>query len=120
MARATIIVQDDDGRILLVRDRGKRIFSLPGGKIERGEDARRAALRELQEETGINLTRAVRLFKHVGGSRVHEVFKSDVRADSRGKARAEIAQIKWWDPDEGPAPNIQASSREILNRAGVV
>lgn len=44
-----------DGRVLLVRRGGvplAGLWSLPGGRIEAGEAARAAALRELTEETG--------------------------------------------------------------------
>lgn len=53
-----IIVSDTEGKILL----GERIkvgegktWSLPGGKIDRGECFEEAASRELAEETGIDL-----------------------------------------------------------------
>ncbi|MGE3831562.1 MAG: NUDIX hydrolase, partial [Parvibaculaceae bacterium] len=45
-----------DGKVLLAQ-RGKEplkgIWSLPGGSVELGEEVRKAALRELKEETGI-------------------------------------------------------------------
>jgi ADP-ribose pyrophosphatase YjhB (NUDIX family) len=45
-----------DGKVLLAQ-RGKEplkgIWSLPGGSVEPGEEIRKAALRELKEETGI-------------------------------------------------------------------
>ncbi len=46
----------DDGRLLLVR-RGREpargLWSVPGGKVERGETVGQAVLRELTEETGL-------------------------------------------------------------------
>ena len=56
---ATIGVLFKDGRVLLVRranppDAGR--WGFPGGKIERGETVKDAAVRELYEETGIVAT----------------------------------------------------------------
>jgi 8-oxo-dGTP pyrophosphatase MutT (NUDIX family) len=44
-----------DGRTLLVRKRGTTIFMQPGGKIDSGETAQRALVRELREELGISI-----------------------------------------------------------------
>ncbi|HEY9391346.1 MAG TPA: NUDIX domain-containing protein [Mycobacteriales bacterium] len=53
---AGAVVRDDDGRLLVVRrghepDRGR--WSLPGGRLEPGETAAAAAVREVNEETGL-------------------------------------------------------------------
>lgn len=51
-----IVALDEDDNVLLV-EQYRYVFSrvlteIPAGKLERGEDAREAALRELREETG--------------------------------------------------------------------
>jgi ADP-ribose pyrophosphatase YjhB (NUDIX family) len=50
-----LIISDEAGRILLVRQHheGRDIWLPPGGSIEAGEDAARAAAREALEETGL-------------------------------------------------------------------
>ena len=60
---AGAIVRDQQGRLLLIQrghapDKGK--WSLPGGGIEAGESAEEAAVREVLEETGLDV-RIVRL-----------------------------------------------------------
>ncbi|CAO5185508.1 hypothetical protein FAIPA1_50097 [Frankia sp. AiPs1] len=42
----------DDGRLLLVFDRRRQRWELPGGMIDAGETPRQAAIRELREESG--------------------------------------------------------------------
>jgi 8-oxo-dGTP diphosphatase len=59
---AVAIIQRADGRVLLAqRPAGKPwegYWEFPGGKIETGEDARRALARELHEELGVETDRA--------------------------------------------------------------
>jgi 8-oxo-dGTP diphosphatase len=54
---AACIVRDAEGRVLLARRRPDQIspgfWEIPGGKIEPGETAHDAAVRELYEETGV-------------------------------------------------------------------
>jgi 8-oxo-dGTP pyrophosphatase MutT (NUDIX family) len=39
--------------VALIRPRGKDVYALPKGLVEEGEDPARAALREVEEETGM-------------------------------------------------------------------
>jgi len=54
-ARAVIL--DGSGRVLLVRQRheSRDIWMAPGGAIEEGENAAQAAVREVMEETGLDV-----------------------------------------------------------------
>lgn len=50
------LAYDDSGRLLLVRranEPGRGLWSLPGGRVEPGEDDAAALVREMAEETGL-------------------------------------------------------------------
>jgi ADP-ribose pyrophosphatase YjhB (NUDIX family) len=59
------VVLDDAGRLLLVRRANppaQGLWSIPGGRVEPGEDDETAVVREVAEETGL----AVRVSRYVG------------------------------------------------------
>jgi 8-oxo-dGTP diphosphatase len=52
------IVRDGEGRLLLVRrgrPPGEGLWTIPGGRVEPGEDDPAAVVRELKEETGLDV-----------------------------------------------------------------
>ncbi|UOX90245.1 NUDIX domain-containing protein [Amycolatopsis sp. FBCC-B4732] len=46
-------IQDDHGRILMIRRTDNNLYSIPGGQLELGETLAQAVVREVREETGI-------------------------------------------------------------------
>lgn len=61
-----VILRDDKGRCLMVRHNyGTEKYSLPGGKLEKGELYSEGGIREVLEETGlhIEITRLVGMFR---------------------------------------------------------
>ena len=61
-----VIAFDDTGRFLMVRHID-RAWEMPGGRIEKGESPREAALREFQEETGREVELFERMLEVEGG-----------------------------------------------------
>lgn len=61
-----VILPDEEGKILMVKQchEGKDIWMVPGGGIEEHEDAAQAAVREVMEETGLEIS-VKRLLWHV-------------------------------------------------------
>jgi ADP-ribose pyrophosphatase YjhB (NUDIX family) len=114
--------------ILLVQ-RGKTLdhgfWSLPGGKIEAGEDAREAAARELLEETNIvaDLRRQVGDFDLVTGD-THYVIScfTGIYVSGEASAMSDAKDIAWvhWQRigDYRLAPNITeavALARKLIS-----
>jgi len=87
-----------DGKLLLVRERGKSAFSLPGGKARKGEPSLAAATRELAEELGMFPKSATRLFEcdYQGAYVRHKVVLVET-SDSPEMRSAEIETYHWWD-----------------------
>lgn len=52
----TAIVTDDAGRIVLVKRTDNDLWALPGGGMELGESIEETAVREVKEETGLDVT----------------------------------------------------------------
>ncbi|MFB9387394.1 NUDIX hydrolase [Pseudonocardia petroleophila] len=52
------LAYDDAGRLLLIRrgnEPGRGLWSVPGGRVEAGEDDAAALVREMREETGLDV-----------------------------------------------------------------
>ncbi|MBV9293830.1 MAG: NUDIX domain-containing protein, partial [Frankiales bacterium] len=85
---AGAVVRDPDGRLLLVqrgRDPGRGRWSLPGGRLERGETPAAAAVREVREETGLDVEvgELLATVELPGGYRVHDFAATVVGGELR-------------------------------------
>ena len=94
-SRATALVAVD-GKLLLVRERGSKQWSLPGGGMERGEGPISAACREIEEETGLTVLAASFLFDYESHYQHHRVCSLSVKGNVRLQ-RKELSDFKWWD-----------------------
>lgn len=102
--------------ILVVAGR-RKIFSLPGGGAHKGESRKKAAIRELREETGVKTKSVKYLFGYEGrkwkdhkGRNVRDhtkVFK--IRTYGRLRPRKEIKYVAWYTP-KNPKSRIKVSS----------
>lgn len=111
--RATVIALRDN-KILLVMDKGAKKYSLPGGRVERGEPPIAAAARELYEETDLSCSKIEWLFHHESKSNSHQVFLATPTGDVRLKD-GELARYTWWDGSQ--KISVYSSVKDILRKA---
>ena len=114
--RATAIVRRD-GCVLLVRDKGRTPFMLPGGGIYDGESPEVAVVRELLEETTLTATAVRYLFAHGGKYNRHHVFSVDAEGEVDVSHDPLVVEYAWWDgkSDVSVFPHVS----EILARADI-
>ena len=118
-------IRDDALHVLLV-ERGVRPFAgrwaLPGGFLREGESLEAAALRELEEETGVREVYLEQLYtfgapeRDPRGRVVTVAYYALVSADAQHIAPgADAAAARWWPT--GTPPPLAFDHREILDYA---
>lgn len=92
------------GKVLLVHDRHRDAWELPGGRIEPGESARQAAVRELLEESGHVPDGELEFVGHaefllVPGRRREygALFTGHTLRVTAFEPNEEISAVCWWD-----------------------
>jgi ADP-ribose pyrophosphatase YjhB (NUDIX family) len=118
--RGTAIVEFPEG--ILVVSQGSESFMLAGGGANKGESRRRAAMRELQEETGLKPLGAKYLFAYKG--KLHRNYKGGhfrdyhkvflIKADGTPTPQREIKRIAFFK--EGSGLKLVYSTKEIIEK----
>jgi 8-oxo-dGTP pyrophosphatase MutT (NUDIX family) len=117
-------------RVLLVFDRHRQVWELPGGMIEPPESPREAAVRELREETGQAAHEPVTF---VGYARfaLGPEQRPEYGALFAGRARRcvtprefrpneEISAVRWWDPRHAVPSRAEAIDVRLARLSGPV
>ncbi|WIY05820.1 NUDIX domain-containing protein [Amycolatopsis mongoliensis] len=121
-------IQDDEGRILMIRRTDNDLYSIPGGQLELGETLAEAAVREVREETGIEceVTGVIGLYsdpKHViayDDGEVRQEFSICFHATPIGgslRISSESREVAWFDRNKMDTLNIHPAIRLRITHA---
>lgn len=105
-----LVVARRGASTLLVLNRWRQEWELPGGMIDDGESPREAALRELVEETGGSATAleycGVATFRLMPDHRLERaaVYATELTGTAPFEPNDEIERIGWWDEEEMSTP----------------
>ena len=101
------VVTNKKGQVLFIFRNNK--WDLPKGKLDKGESLKEAALREVEEETGVkglklenHLKTTYHIFKSSGTYKLKEVHWYAMKTSYDGKLKGQksegIAKVKWMGP----------------------
>jgi len=111
------IVDDAEGRVLLVRHSYQPGWHLPGGGVDAGEPPAEAVLRELREEVGLAQSAAPEFLgiftRRVGWVTNVIVLYRVANAHIQFKPSAEIREILWADPRALPEGTVRSMRRRL-------
>jgi len=130
------VIEDRDGRILLVQHRPERRgfwqgrWICPGGRLELGEEIRAGILREVREETHleIDLTEPLppfeRIVRNAQGTALHVIY-IDYKARLKGGVLcpgSDVGKARWVSKGDMPAllPHLHEDTATLLRLAGVL
>ena len=122
----TAVVTDDQNRVLLIRRTDNSLWALPGGAIELGETVSAAVVREVREETGIDVEVAglVGIYsdpKHIvafDDGEVRQQFSLCFRARPIGgtlRVSSESSEVEWVDSAEIASLDMHPAQRLRLS-----
>ncbi|MSQ11834.1 MAG: NUDIX hydrolase [Dehalococcoidia bacterium] len=133
---AGAVVRDEQGKVLLVKhvpayqSRWAGKWICPGGRLQMGEEIRSAVVREVREETGLDveLTRPVEpyegLFYEDGKLVEHVVYITFLAHVAGGvlKPGSDVGEAAWVKPAKLPAiwSELHRDTQRLMLLAGVV
>lgn len=118
----TAFVQDDQGRLLMIRRTDNNLYSIPGGAQDVGETIGHTVVREIEEETGFDVepTDVIGIYSdpaHVisyTDGEVRQEFSICFRARLVGgelRTSSESSEVHWVQRADLSSLNIHSSIR---------
>lgn len=113
---AVAVVRDGEGRILLARHTYRRHapWALPGGWVRRGEDPAKTVVREIREETGLEVEVLAPLVVQREESDRHLTVIYTARlVGGTFRPSAEVSEVRFAQPGALP-PGMREDHRAVL------
>jgi 8-oxo-dGTP pyrophosphatase MutT (NUDIX family) len=118
----TAFIQDDAGRILMIRRTDNDLYAIPGGALELGETLTQTVAREAMEETGIDVQVTGLIGVYSDPAHVIEFTDGEVRQEfsicfratpvgGRLRTSDESKEVLWANPADLDALTIHPSIR---------
>jgi 8-oxo-dGTP pyrophosphatase MutT (NUDIX family) len=123
---ANVVVVNEDGKILLIRRTDNGNVALPGGGMDLGESITQAAIREVKEETGLDVkitglvgiyTNPHHLIEYTSDGEVRQEFSVVFTAEPTGgtpTTTAEASKVVWSDPADVADMQMHPSMRQRI------
>ena len=118
-AAVAVVLRDNEGRVLLARRRGLPPgWCIPCGNIEWEEDIRQAAVRELKEETGLDvaLDHVVAVHSNFHDPEAHSVgvwFSGHAIGGTLAPGD-DVLELGWYFPGSPPPDLAFPTDRRVL------
>ena len=110
--RVSLVVLFDGDKVLV----GKKPsgFWIPGGHANSGESSKDAAIRELKEETNLDLSNLKLFYSKISEDKIVDVY---VCTDFSGKAEAadDLQEVQWFEINE--LPDMKLDGNELIQKA---
>ena len=110
--RVSLVVLFDGDKVLV----GKKPsgFWIPGGHANSGESSKDAAVRELKEETNLDLSNLKLFYSKISEDKIVDVY---VCTDFSGKAEAadDLQEVQWFEINE--LPDMKLDGNELIQKA---
>jgi 8-oxo-dGTP diphosphatase len=101
----------EDGKILLIhrRKEGKEYWVFPGGGVERDETAKEAVVREVREETGLEVSCSQKFAEHEERGKKHPFFICKIVQGGELVFSGPEEQTKdnWYQPKWKALPEVK-------------